>query len=101
MLLAWILDFSVNDDAPLFAEVIELGAEDFGKGYQRTVIFSLLGGGVWPLDAHSLKGLTLIWNTKTEAVNMGECHTKMTMANSLIIMPGAAGDVEVISPPLL
>ena len=83
VLLARVFDLSGNGDAPLLAEVLELRTDDLGECDQRAVVFALLGGWVWPLDAHSLKCLGLVGYSLPELVQGRECHSQVAMGNTI------------------
>ena len=86
MLLGGRFHLSVNNYPLFFAQVIELGSDGLGEGYEGAVVFALLGGGVWSMDSHSLKSLGLVWNQVTELIKGRKGHPRMDMRYSLIQM---------------
>ena len=91
-------DLSVNNYPLFFAQVIELGSDGLGEGYEGAVVFALLGGGVWSLDSHGLKCLGLVWNQVAELIQGSKRHPRMDMRYPFIQVDGQVKQMQILSP---
>ena len=91
-------DLSVNNYPLFFAQVIELGSDGLGEGYEGAVVFALLGGGVGSLDSHGLKGLGLVWHPIAELVSRRKGHPRVDMRYSLVQVDRQVKQMQILSP---